>query len=131
MSSRCYVVLAVLSVVAPLGGCASASSNGRDGSGGPSPVDQCEMLLDSICDRIEMCGAQMGITARPDFHTSCVDAQKTQIPCAKAVAVDPAYDACVGEVQTFSCGILVTTDSSTGSPRINLPASCDGAIKTM
>ena len=82
--------------------------------GDSSPQAQCEMLLDSLCDRIEQCGVQLtGETSVPaTFHQQCLDTQNAYVNCENVVSVSSSYDACLADVDTYACNSLITIDAT-------------------
>ena len=95
---------------------------------GPSPQDECEMLMDTICDRIEACGREALDEPPPaDFHETCVETQQTVIDCSTAVSVGASYPSCIDDLETVACEDFLTVDAN-GEANLTLPATCQGVI---
>ena len=121
MEGRLRQRLFLVGALIALGAC-----NGDDG---PSAQDQCDMLLDLSCDRVEECAPQEIPAGSQDPHRTCLEMTLLLIDCSKAVSVDASYDECIDQLGSLSCGVFVTTDAA-GEPEAHLPASCNGVIKT-
>jgi hypothetical protein len=91
---------------------AVTSCGGSDG-----PVEKCEALVARLCQR--------AIACIPDGTTQaeCVASVKTVISCAEADSVSAGYNACMSELQSSPCSVLVTADGE-----LNTPASCEDVI---
>jgi hypothetical protein len=87
------------------------------GGGGDSAPEKCEALVARLCQR--------AIACIPDGTTQaeCVASVKTVISCAEADSVSAGYNACMSELQSSPCSVLVTADGE-----LNTPASCEDVI---
>jgi len=102
---------------------------GCGGGSSGNPVQKCDDLLEALCTRVQTCGEQLtGTVAPATFHKDCLDAQKAELDCSKAMSVDPSYDTCITELRTFSCNVFVTLDADQNITSVNPPASCMGVI---
>jgi hypothetical protein len=90
---------------------------GCGGGSGNSAPQKCDSLVSLLCTRVVECFND-GTT-----QAQCVDAVKTNLPCADADAVSSTYDSCVSEVQSGSCTVLFPNGNS-----ISLPTTCMGVI---
>ena len=86
----------------------------------PSPVEQCDDLVDVLCDR--------GVQCLGGSHAECVQAIQGELACGGARQVSASYDRCIDQLQGASCGLLFPVDSQTGAPDLRLPADCMGVI---
>jgi hypothetical protein len=82
----------------------------------PSPVEQCDDLVDVLCDR--------GVQCLGGSHRECVQAVQTELACGAAKAVSASYDRCVDQLQSNSCTALFPVNPQTGEPLLRLPADC-------
>lgn len=85
-----------------------------------SPVEQCDDLVDVLCDRGVQCLG--GTTAE------CVQAVQTQLSCGAVKAVSASYDRCIDQLQAAGCASLFPLDPQTGEPALQLPADCMGVV---
>jgi hypothetical protein len=89
------------------------------GGGDEAPNDapqKCEALVTQLCVRVVAC--QNGATTMSE----CVAEAKAGLPCAQADGVSDGYPACLTEIQSSPCSVLV------GATTITLPATCTGSI---
>ncbi|MBL0214029.1 MAG: hypothetical protein IPQ07_09100 [Myxococcales bacterium] len=84
-----------------------------------SPVEKCDDLIDTLCDR--------GVQCIGGAHVDCVQAFQRELPCGAVKAVSASYDRCIDQIQAASCGSLFPLDPQ-GNPDIRLPADCQGAV---
>lgn len=85
--------------------------------GAETPPEKCNALMSRLCQRAIAC-INDGTT-----QAECVATVQTLISCADAVGVSSGYNACMSELQSSPCSVLVTTDGD-----LNLPASCEDVI---
>ena len=78
--------------------------------------EKCDALVDRLCERALVC-ANDGTT-----QAECVASAKTGLPCAQADAVSDGYDACLSELQSSPCTVLLANN------KLNLPATCRASI---
>jgi hypothetical protein len=90
-----------------------AVSCGGDASNAPA---KCDNFVNRLCQRAIAC-ANDGTT-----QAECVAAAKTTLPCAQADAVSDGYNACMSELQSSPCSVLITNNT------VKLPATCNGTI---
>jgi hypothetical protein len=107
MRPLALLLLSACSSAQPGGPVADAGSE----EAGPSPVEQCETLLDRICTRDVACKNS------PDMP-SCLAAARGAIKCAQAVAVEPGYQQCLDDVEVVTCESLAKA----------FPATCKDVI---
>lgn len=88
----------------------------------PSPVDQCDDLVDLICDRAVVCLPMAGTKA------SCVQMVNQVISCGAAKQVSASYDRCMSQLNTTSCSVLFPASPQTGNGELRLPADCMAVI---
>jgi hypothetical protein len=93
------------------------------GGSEPSPVEQCDDLVDLICDRAVQCVAGAG-----GMHTTCVQELQQVISCGSVKAVSATYDRCMDQLAAYSCPVLFPIDPQTGDPMLELPADCMGVV---
>lgn len=91
------------------------------GGGEPSPVEQCDGLVDVLCDRAVQCIAGVGT------HAACIQELQSEIPCGTVKAVSASYDRCMDQLASHTCGALFPPDS-TGQPVLRLPADCMSVV---
>ena len=89
---------------------------GCGGGSGNSAAQKCDSLVSLLCARAIEC-LNDGTT-----QDQCVSLVKTDLNCADADAVSSTYDACVSDVQSTSCTLLLANNT------INLPATCMDVI---
>ncbi len=94
------------------------------GTDSPSPVEQCDDLVDVICDRAVSCLPSIGT------HATCVQELQQEIPCGSVKRVSASYDRCMSQLRTSSCPVLFPPDTQTGSPMLELPADCMSVVLT-
>lgn len=80
---------------------------------GPTPVEQCEAFIDTICDREVECYSG---TVRAD----CIAQIETTIDCGDAVDVSDDYPRCIDALNDLTCPQWTATTA--------LPASCNAVI---
>jgi hypothetical protein len=85
-----------------------------------SPVDKCDDLVDTLCDR--------GVQCLGGAHTDCVQTFQQALSCGAAKDVSSSYDRCIAQLEADSCALLFPTDPQTGDPSLDLPADCMGVI---
>lgn len=85
--------------------------------GDASPPEKCNALVSRLCQRAIAC-INDGTT-----QSECVAGVQTLISCADADSVSSGYDACMSELQSSPCSVLVTADGE-----LNPPASCEDVI---
>ena len=105
MFAKAIVVCALFGAVLSCGG----------GDGNDAPA-QCDALVTRLCQRGIQC-ANDGTT-----QAECVAGVKTVLPCAQADAVSDGYNACMMELQTTPCSVLLANNM------LNLPATCNGSV---
>ena len=104
MPSKLGIVVAVL-----VSGCGTERS----------PVEKCDDLLDTLCDR--------GVQCLGGAHADCVQAFRTELACGSVKAVSASYDRCIDQLQAGSCSFLFPLDPQ-GQPSLQLPADCKGVV---
>lgn len=98
---------------------------GGMGCGDKSPVEKCEDLVSSVCDRAVDC-----ITGAAGMHDDCVRAIEGELSCSSTKSVAKSYDECVDLLNEQSCPTLFPTDARSGEMRLVLPDACLGVILT-
>lgn len=84
-----------------------------DDDDGPTPVEQCDAFIDTLCDKEVECGAY-------DTHADCVDFQQSGFDCGDAVEIGNNYDSCLDDIEEQTCAQWTSTP--------DLPASCTDII---
>ena len=82
-----------------------------------TPVQKCEALLDSYCDRVVACTAD---TSDEVTHRECRDATNGYVDCSKSKEITDSYDTCMTDLDNMDC-----PETSTG---FALPSNCNGVI---
>ncbi len=88
----------------------------------PSPVEQCDDLVDVLCDR--------GVQCLGGTHRECVQAVRSELPCGSAESVSASYGRCMDQLESTSCGVLFPTNPQSGDVELRLPADCMQVILT-
>ncbi|MBK9036897.1 MAG: hypothetical protein IPL61_37540 [Myxococcales bacterium] len=92
------------------------------GGDGDSPVEQCDALLEVVCDRAAECVS--GVVA-----DECVQELQAQIPCGAVERVGPRYGRCMQQLREFSCAVLFPVDLGTGADALESPVECDDVFQ--
>lgn len=79
---------------------------------------ECEVLKQTLCSRYGMCQP-----TQPMARLDCLAAVATVLDCSQAVAVSASYQACLEDLRTTTCAVLVPP-----SREVQLPASCKYSI---
>lgn len=91
-------------------------SNARE----KSPVEKCDDLVDSVCDRLFACIAGVSGT-----HSDCVAAiASVGLSCAVVKSVGTGYDRCMDKLDSGSCTTLFPVNPDTGRQSLVLPQDC-------
>ena len=93
------------------------------GGSDSSPVEKCDALVDTLCDRAVQCIPAAG------SHGTCVQELQQELPCGSVKAVSASYDRCMDQLAATSCPVLFPTDAQ-GQPTIELPADCMSVVLT-
>lgn len=95
------------------------------GCGGEdSPVEKCDDLVSTVCDRLVECLPGAATRAQ------CIQEIQAALPCGSAQDVTASYGRCMEHLREFSCPVLFPNDPETGEPSLVLPADCQGVILT-
>jgi hypothetical protein len=93
------------------------------GSSAPkTPMQKCDDLITTVCDRGVQCIPAAGT------HAECVSALQPLLPCAMVKTVTASYDRCIDQLKSDSCAMLFPTDSS-GHTMLTLPTDCVGVLQ--
>jgi hypothetical protein len=95
---------------------------GCGGGGDESPREQCEDLLDVICDRATSC--ILGAAGRQD---ECFDALQRVSGCDRVQRASARYDACVSRVEGQLCADLFQNSTAT-KITVYLPVECNDVV---
>lgn len=100
-----------------------------DSNKGPSAQDSCEMLTDSMCERLTTCAAELtGHKLSVSDKNGLCDQVLSEIDCSKAVSISDDYDECSDGISAASCDDVYTVDDD-GNLEVNdLPPVCQGVI---
>jgi hypothetical protein len=88
--------------------------------GGQTPPEQCDALVNDLCAK--------GVSCLGGSEQACVQTFQQQLPCGTAKGVSASYGRCIDEINVDQCSILFPIDSSTGQPKLVLPADCKAVI---
>jgi hypothetical protein len=91
--------------------------------GEPSPKEKCEDLGDRFCDRAVEC-----IPGAQGMHEQCFDAYKRGDACEAVKTVTSSYEACMDDLDRFSCQALFGPMPSFSST-VSLPGTCQGVLR--
>lgn len=94
------------------------------GGGAETPVQKCDDLVNTTCDRAVQCIPSAGT------HADCVQAVQQVVACGMAKKIGPTFDRCIQQIKGDSCQVLFPTDPQTGMTALSLPADCRGLIET-
>jgi hypothetical protein len=92
------------------------------GGGESSPEEQCEDLVETVCDRVTSC------LDVPSEKAACIRGAGEGLDCSAAKSVNDRYDTCMDQIERASCDALVDFDAD-GDLVILLPESCGAVIE--
>ena len=87
-----------------------------------TPMQKCDDLITTVCDRGVECFPQAGT------HADCVSALQPALPCAMIKMVTTNYDRCMTQLRSDSCATLFPADPTSGQPMLTLPMDCVGVL---
>lgn len=104
-----------------------AGQGGNAGGGaatGPvtgTPVEQCKVVLDTLCRRLVECDTGILPEDVESEKAICRQALGVGLPCERATEAGPSVSQCVADLNALSCASFLSGQST-------LPGSCSGTF---